>query len=296
MKIDLVGPKRRGLAMGLNESAGYLAVSLAALLAGYLAAAYDLRPAPFYPGVAFALLGLLGSVFLVNETRGHARHEAWLTKHITPGALRFGEVFRLTSWKDPTLFSLSQAGMVNNLNDALVWGLVPMILAGAGLPLKQIGAIAAVYPGVWGIGQLATGALSDRWGRRWMIVAGMWVQAAALALFVIGRAFWPWIAGAVLLGVGTALVYPTLLAAVSDAAHPDWRATAVGVYRLWRDGGYAVGAVLSGALADLYGNAVTIWVVAALTFLSGIVVLARMRPRLPGGETPSSGDGKGGTR
>lgn len=137
--------------------------------------------------------------------------------------------------------------------------------------------IAAVYPGVWGIGQLATGALSDRWGRKWMIVAGMWVQALAIAVFVVGRTFWPWVAGAVLLGVGTALVYPTLLAAVSDLSHPDWRATAVGVYRLWRDGGYAVGAALSGVLADLYGNTVTIVAVAALTFLSGTVVLARMR-------------------
>jgi MFS family permease len=171
--------------------------------------------------------------------------------------------------------------MVNNLNDAMVWGLVPIILSGAGLPLKQIGAIAAVYPGVWGAGQLATGALSDRWGRKEMIVAGMWVQAVAIALFAIGRTFWPWMAAAVLLGVGTALVYPTLLAAVSDVAHPDWRATAVGVYRLWRYGGYAIGAALSGALADLYGNAATIWVVAALTFVSGIAVLTCMRPRHP---------------
>ncbi len=279
MKIDLVGPKQRGLAMGLNESAGYLAVSLAALLAGYLAATYNLRPAPFYPGVAFALLGLFGSMFLVKDTHAHARHEAQLMRQATPHAIPFVEVFRLASWRDSTLFSLSQAGMVNNLNDAMVWGLVPIILSGAGLPLKQLGTIAAVYPGVWGIGQLATGALSDRWGRKWMIVAGMWVQAAAITLFVLGRAFWPWMAGAALLGVGTALVYPTLLAAVSDVAHPEWRATAVGVYRLWRDGGYAVGAALSGALADLYGNAVTIWVVAALTFLSGIVVLACMRPR-----------------
>ena len=255
-------------------------MSLSALLAGYLAATYDLRPAPFYPGMAFALLGLLGSVFLVHETRAHARHEAQLVRQATPHAFRFAEVFRLASWKDLTLFSLSQAGMVNNLNDAMVWGLVPIILSGAGLPLKQIGAIVAVYPGVWGIGQLATGVLSDRWGRKWMIVAGMWIQAAAIALFVMGRAFWPWMAGAVLLGMGTALVYPTLLAAVSDVAHPDWRATAVGVYRLWRDGGYAVGAALSGALADLYGNAVTIWVVAALTLLSGIVVLVCMRSRL----------------
>ena len=281
MKIDLAGPKQRGLAMGLNESAGYLAVSLAALLAGYLAAAYGLRPVPFYPGVAFAVLGLLGSVFLVRDTHPHARHEAQLLGHAAPRAPRFGEVFRLVSWRDSTLSSLSQAGMVNNLNDAMVWGLVPIILSGAGLPLKQLGAIVAVYPGVWGIGQLATGALSDRWGRKWMIVAGMWVQAAAITLFALGRTFWPWMAGAALLGVGTALVYPTLLAAVSDVAHPDWRATAIGVYRLWRDGGYAIGAALSGVLADLYGNATAIWVVAGLTFLSGAVVLTRMRPPLP---------------
>jgi MFS family permease len=282
MKIDLVGPRQRGLAMGLNESAGYLAVSLAALLAGYLAAAYNLRPAPFYPGVAFALLGLLGSVFLVKDTRAHARHEAQLVRQATPHTLPFAEVFRLASWKNSTLFSLSQAGMVNNLNDAMVWGLVPIMLSGAGASLKQIATIAAVYPGVWGIGQLATGALSDYGGRKWMIVAGMWLQAAAIALFVLGRAFWPWMAGAALLGVGTALVYPTLLAAVSDVAHPEWRATAVGVYRLWRDGGYAVGALLSGALADRYGNAATTWIVAILTFLSGAVVLACMRSRLPG--------------
>jgi MFS family permease len=297
MKIDLVGPKQRGLAMGLNESAGYLAVSLAALLAGYLAATYNLRPAPFYPGVAFALLGLLGSVFLVKKTHKHAQRKTRLGTHPPPHVLPFAEVFRLASWKDSTLFSLSQAGMVNNLNDAMVWGLVPIILSGAGLSLKQIGTIAAVYPGVWGIGQLATGALSDHWGRKWMIVAGMWLQAAAIALFVLGRAFWPWMAGAVLLGVGTALVYPTLLAAVSDVAHPEWRATAVGVYRLWRDGGYAIGAVLSGALADLYGNAAAAWVVAVLTFLSGVVVLACMRSRLPGRVQALSGqDDKGGTR
>ncbi len=281
MKIDMVGPRQRGLAMGLNESAGYLAVSLAALLAGYLAATYNLRPAPFYPGVVFALLGLLGSVFLVKDTQAHARHEVQLVKQATSRALPFAEVFRLASWKDSSLFSLSQAGMVNNLNDSMVWGLVPIILSEAGLSLKQIGTIAAVYPGVWGIGQLATGALSDHWGRKWMIVAGMWIQAAAIALFVLGRAFWPWMVGAVLLGVGTALVYPTLLAAVSDVAHPEWRATAVGVYRLWRDGGYAIGAVLSGALADLYGNAAATWSVAALTFLSGIVVWACMRSQLP---------------
>lgn len=280
MKIDLVGPKQRGLAMGLNESAGYIAVSLSALLAGYLAATYGLRPAPFYPGLVFALLGLLGSVFLVHDTRAHARLEAQLTRHAPPDTLRFADVFRLVSWKDRTLFSLSQAGMVNNLNDAMVWGLVPITLAGAGLSLGQIGVIAATYPGVWGLGQLATGAVSDYWGRKGMIVAGMGTQAAGIALFVLGHAFPVWLAAAVLLGLGTALVYPTLLAAVSDVAHPDWRAPAVGIYRLWRDGGYAIGAALSGALADLYGYVLTIWVVAACTLLSGIVVLAFMRPQL----------------
>jgi MFS family permease len=276
MKIDLAGPKQRGLAMGLNESAGYLAVSLSALLAGYLAATYNLRPAPFYPGLLFVLLGLLSSVFLVQDTHPHARREAQLARHAQSQALRFADVFRVVSWKNRTLFSLSQAGMVNNLNDAMVWGLVPIILAQAGLSLKQVGLIAATYPGVWGIGQLATGALSDWWGRKGMIVAGMWTQAAGIALFVLGRTYTVWLAGAVLLGVGTALVYPTLLAAVSDVAHPDWRGTAVGVYRLWRDGGYAVGAVLSGALADLFGYGPTIWVVAACTLLSGMVVLAYM--------------------
>jgi len=279
MKIDLVGPRQRGLAMGLNEAAGYGAVALSALLAGYLAAAFNLRPAPFYPGIAFALLGLLGSVFLVHETHGHARHEARLVTAGAPQARSFAEIVRLVSWKDRTLFSLSQAGMVNNLNDAMVWGLVPIILTGVGLSLTQIGAIAAIYPGVWGIGQLVTGPLSDAWGRKGMIVAGMWIQAVGIALFVVGGTFGLWMSGAVLLGLGTACVYPTLLAAVSDASAPDWRATAVGVYRLWRDGGYAVGAALSGVLADLYGYASAIWVVAALTFVSGVVVLACMRTR-----------------
>ncbi len=279
MKIDLVGPRQRGLAMGLNEAAGYVAVALSALLAGYLAARYNLRPAPFYPGVAFALTGLGASLFLVHETHDHARHEAQLVAARAPQARSFAEIVRLMSWKDRTLFSLSQAGMANNLNDAMVWGLVPIILTTAGLSLTQMGAIAAVYPGVWGIGQLVTGPLSDVWGRKGMIVAGMWIQAVGIALFAIGRSFGPWMAGAALLGLGTACVYPTLLAAVSDASAPDWRATAVGVYRLWRDGGYAVGAALSGALADLYGYPPAIWVVAAVTFVSGVVVLACMRAR-----------------
>ncbi|MBI5031890.1 MAG: MFS transporter [Chloroflexi bacterium] len=290
MKIDLVGSKQRGLAMGLNEFAGYVAVSLSAFSTGYLAAHFGLRPAPFLPGIVFAILGLLLSFFFVRETRGHARQEAALVSSVsslrnggTEGTRRksFAEILLLTSWRDRALFAASQAGMVNNLNDGMVWGLVPIFLAGLGLPLEQIGIIAGIYPGVWGISQLFTGALSDRWGRKWMIVVGMWVQAIGIALFVIGKIFVIWLGGAILLGIGTALVYPTLLAAVSDVAHPDWRATAVGVYRLWRDGGYAVGALLSGLLADWLDIPIAIGAIGALTFLSGVIVAGVMYETLP---------------
>jgi MFS family permease len=288
MKIDLVGPKRRGLAMGLNEFAGYLAVSASALLSGYLAARYGLRPAPFIPGIAFASLGMLLSLTMVSETHHFAREEGQPDLQIGDGAAKsttepqtFMRILLLTSWKDRALFAASQAGLVNNLNDGLVWGLMPIFLASAGLPLRQVTIVAAVYPGVWGICQLFTGALSDRWGRKWMIVAGMCIQAAGIGIFVIGRSFTAYLAAASLLGFGTALVYPTLLAVVSDVAHPDWRASAVGVYRLWRDGGYAVGALVAGALADSLGMPFAISAIAALTFLSGIVVAGVMYETLP---------------
>jgi MFS family permease len=288
MKIDLVGPKRRGLAMGLNEAAGYVAVSISALLTGYLASAYGLRPVPFMPGIVFAVLGLLLSVICVNDTRDHARLEAELdaagstalTKKMA-GQRSFAEVLLLTSWRDRALFAVSQAGMVNNLNDGMVWGLLPIYLAARGLSLERIGIIAAVYPGVWGLGQLLTGALSDRLGRKRMIAVGMWVQAIGIGLFVIGRSFGVYVGGAVLLGLGTAIVYPTLLAAVSDVAHPDWRSSAVGVYRLWRDGGYAVGALLSGLLADMFNIPVAIAAIGGLTFLSGVIVAGVMYETLP---------------
>lgn len=288
MKIDLVGPRQRGLSMGLNEFAGYAAVSLSALLSGYLAASYGLRPAPFLPGVAFALLGLLLSAFFTVETSGYARQEADMRPvQSNPNGGEdekkpsFMQILLLTSWKDRALFSASQAGMVNNLNDGMVWGLAPIFLAGAGLPLEQVGLVAAAYPGVWGVSQLLTGALSDRWGRKWMIVSGMWVQAIGIGLFVIGKSFSVWLVGSVMLGLGTALVYPTLLAAVSDVAHPNWRASAVGVYRLWRDGGYAVGALISGLLADALGIPSAMLVIAGLTFLSGSAVAAVMYETLP---------------
>jgi MFS family permease len=285
MKIDLVGPARRGLAMGLNEFAGYGAVSLAALASGYLAATYALRPQPFYLGVVFALAGLLVSVLFVRDSRGHARQEARQLADARPAdpsrQPAFGRIVLLVSWQDRALFAASQAGLVNNLNDGLAWGLFPLLFAAAGLSVEQVGLLAAVYPGVWGVGQLGTGALSDRLGRKGMIVAGMWIQAAAILLVLLGSTFGVWVGAMVLLGLGTALVYPTLLAAISDVAHPDWRASAVGVYRLWRDGGYAIGALLAGAVADLLGVSWAIAVIAALTFASGFVVLARMYETLP---------------
>jgi MFS family permease len=235
MKIDLVGPARRGLAMGLNEFAGYLAVSLAALASGYLAATYALRPQPFYLGVVFAVAGLALSVLFVRDSRGHAELEA--RQLSSTGTMRqpsFGHVFSLVSWKDRALFSTCQAGLVNNLNDGVAWGLFPLYFAAAGLAIEQVGLLAAIYPGVWGVAQLGTGALSDRLGRKGMIVGGMWMQAAGILLILLTTGFAAWAAAMALLGLGTALVYPTLLAAISDVAHPDWRASAVGVYRLWR--------------------------------------------------------------
>jgi Arabinose efflux permease len=287
MKIDLVGPARRGFAMGLNEAAGYGAVAITALATGFIAARYGLRPEPFFLGVAYVGLGLGLSTLFVRETRGHARHEA--ATHIATnaslhGGLSTGEVFTLTSFKEPALSSCSQAGMVNNLNDGLAWGLFPLYFAAAGLSIGRIGILAALYPAVWGFGQLGTGALSDRIGRKWLIVGGMLTQAMAIGLIAATTGFGAWAVGAVLLGAGTAMVYPTLLAAIGDVAHPTWRASSVGVYRLWRDGGFAVGALLAGVLADAFGIETAIWAVAGLTAASGIVVALRMyetHPRTP---------------
>ncbi|WP_299931625.1 MFS transporter [uncultured Nocardioides sp.] len=283
MKIDLVGPARRGLAMGLNEAAGYAAVAATALATGYVAESYGLRPEPFFLGIAFAALGLGLSTLAVRETRDHARLEA--AGHVARadgrhdhlhGELSDRQVFVQTSFKEPALSSASQAGLVNNLNDGLAWGLFPILFAGAGLSVGRIGILAALYPAVWGVGQLLTGALSDRWGRKWLIVAGMWLQAAALALIALADSFAAWAVAAALLGAGTAMVYPTLLASIGDVAHPAWRARSVGVYRLWRDGGFAVGAVLAGVVADALGVEAAVWTVAALTAASGLVVALRM--------------------
>ena len=274
MKIDLVGPERRGLAMGLNEASGYLAVSAAAFVSGYLAGSLGLRESLFWMGEIIAVAGLMMSVAFVRESLPHVRFEA---RQAADAKTRsFTEILLLASWKDRALFAASQAGMVNNLNDGMAWGLLPLYFASQGLSLERISFLAALYPAVWGGMQLVTGGLSDRTGRKWMIALGMVVQAAGIALFVAGRSFGAWAAAAVLLGLGTAMVYPTLLAAVGDVAHPSWRASAVGVYRLWRDGGYAVGALLAGGLADALGVRWAIGAIGGLTFLSGVIVAAVM--------------------
>jgi MFS family permease len=314
MKIDLAGPKQRGFAMGLNEFAGYLAVAGSAFLTSQVAAAYGLRPEPFYLGVAFVAVGLFLSVVLVRETADHVRQEsnegsATLSLHFAKSSrdttlspdperalpphghdLRAGraegsgpsqrEIFLRTSFSDRELSSISQAGLVNNLNDGMAWGLFPLFFAATQLTLEQIGYLAAIYPAVWGIGQLFTGALSDRVGRKWLIASGMWVQGGGIALIAWWPAFASFAVGCVLLGVGTAMVYPTLLAAIGDVAHPSWRASCVGVYRLWRDLGYAIGALLAGATADALGLESAIVLVAAITAASGFVVALRMRETL----------------
>ena len=278
MKIDLAGPQNRGMAMGLNEFAGYFAVAGAALATGYVASVWGLRPEPFYLGVGFVVLGLGLSVLLVRETTHHVTLEAGGAK-VQAEAVQPSqrEIFLKTSFTDRNLSSVSQAGMVNNLNDGMAWGLFPIYFAMGGMTLQQIGWLAAIYPGVWGVGQLFTGALSDRIGRKLLIAWGMWVQALGLVVIVLGDGFSEFAIAAVLLGAGTAMVYPTLLAAIGDVVHPSWRASAVGVYRLWRDLGYAVGALMAGIIADLFGISMSVWAIAALTFLSGLVVMIRMR-------------------
>jgi MFS family permease len=282
MKIDLVGPTRRGLAMGLNEFAGYVAVAVSALATGWIASRYGVRPQPFYLGVGFVIAGLALSALLVRETRHHVSHESTLLGALpAEGRPTAGQVFWRTTLLDANLSSVSQAGLVNNLNDGMAWGLFPLVFAAAGMNLAQVGLAAAVYPATWGVAQLATGALSDRTGRKPLIVWGMWIQAIGIAVVTLGHTLAGFVAGAVLLGIGTAMVYPTLLAAIGDVAHPSWRGSAVGVYRLWRDLGYAIGALLAGLTADVFGIQAAMWLIAALTFASGSVSAVRMSETLP---------------
>ena len=304
MKIDLVGPRRRGLALGLNEFAGYVAVAVAALSSGLIAERFGLRPEPFYLGIGFAALGLGLSVLFVRDTAAHLaleQRESGVgsresdrypsppdSRLPTPDSLPLRRALPLVSLRDRTLSACSQAGLVNNLNDGLAWGIFPLYFAAAGLDLRRIGVVAAAYPVTWGLLQLVTGALSDRWGRKWLIAGGMWVQALAILGIGVSDGFRPWLAGALAMGAGTAMVYPTLLAAVSDAARPAWRATALGVYRFWRDAGFAAGALGAGLLADAFGFTTSIVAVAALTALSGVVVATRMRETCVGAHTTDS--------
>jgi MFS family permease len=275
MKIDLAGPRRRGLALGLNEAAGYLGVAAAALATGVLAASYAPRTIVWVGAVLIATAGFLISIFAVRDTGAHVAHEQ--LAHGDPTARQRGlrEAFAQASWRDPVLRACSQAGLINNLNDALAWGLAPLYLAAHGASLRQIAIVAAAYPLVWGAGQLATGWLSDHTGRKPLITAGMLVQAGALGLLVVGHgAFAASLVAAVLLGVGTALVYPTLIAAVSDATQPRDRARTVGVYRFWRDFGFVLGALIAGIGADATSARTAILIVALLTGASGVFVAA----------------------
>jgi MFS family permease len=278
MKIDLAGPAQRGLAMGLNEFAGYLALSVSAVASSHLAQVYGLRPQPFLLGAFVAVAGLLLSL-LAAETLVHTDHEASLVGPGTGSARSERDVFLDTTFRHPDLSSVTQAGLVNNLNDGMAWGLFPLLFASVGLGLREVGWLVALYPAVWGIGQVVVGPLSDRWGRKGFIVGGMWIQAAGIALIAAGHGLPAFITGSVLLGIGTAMVYPTLLAAIGDVAHPVWRASAVGTYRMWRDLGYAAGAVLAGLLADGLGLRTAIAATAAITFASGIVAALRMERR-----------------
>jgi hypothetical protein len=279
MKLDLVGPTRRGLAAGLNEFAGYGAVSLTALLTAYIATTHGLRPVPFYPGVIFVAAGLFLSIFLVRDTHRHVHSETRTLAEngVRPDRISSLEVFKRTSLTDASLSSLTQAGLVRNLNDGMAWGLLPLLYAAVGLSLPEIGWLASVYPAVFGIGQSFTGPISDRIGRKWLIASGMWVQALGIATIAVGNVFPVFLLGAVLLGIGAAMVYPTIPVAIGDIAHPTWRAGAIGVFRFWRDLGYAVGAVLAGVTADVFGARTSIGFIAALTFVSGVIVVLRMR-------------------
>ena len=276
MKIDLVGPRRRGFALGLNEASGYLAVSMAAAVAGFLAANYGIRPGPYLLAEGLAACGLLLSLFARDTSP-----QVELESAGAMGTESLGKLAAEVSFRDRTMSSACQAGLINNLNDGMAWALLPLFFAARGLGLREIGLLASIYPAIWGAGQLGTGWISDYVGRKTLVVTGMLLQSLAIAGFVILPGFTWWVAESVLLGAGTALVYPTLLAVVSDAARVPERATAVGIYRFWRDSGYAAGAIIAGVIADAAGFPAAIITVACLTGLSGLVIAVQMRETLP---------------
>ena len=272
MKIDLVGERQRGFAMGLNEFSGYLAVGLVAYLTGWIAVEYGLRPYPFYLGIALMVLGLLTSIFLIKDTRGHALKEG----HTSEVSL-LKNIFWDTTWKDKNLGSVTQAGLINNLNDGMAWGLFPILLATRGFNLEQIGIVVAVYPGVWGIGQLFTGRMADKFCKKDLLFAGMLLQAVVLIALVWAASMWQFVGLMALLGWGTAMVYPTFLATIAENTHPGDRAKSIGIFRLWRDMGYAVGAILTGVISDLISIEAAIVLVGAITLFSSAVIYVRMK-------------------
>ena len=271
MKIDLVGEKDRGFAMGLNEFAGYLAVATVAFLTGFIAAEFGLRPYPFILGIALAIGGLFGSIFLIKDTRKHVAAENTLSD-IT----RLSNIFWQTTWKHKNLGSVTQAGLVNNLNDGMAWGIFPILLAGKGFNLEEIGIVTAIYPAIWGIGQLFTGKMADIFNKKGLLFIGMLLQGLALGLFFFAESMTHYVILSAFLGWGTAMVYPTFLATVADNTHPEDRANSIGVFRLWRDLGYAIGAILTGLIADALGIEVSILTIAGLTIVSALIIAVRM--------------------
>ena len=272
MKIDLVGEKQRGFAMGLNEFAGYLSVAIVAFLTGYIANTYGVRPYPFYIGIGLIVLGLMGSIFFVKDTRHHVAKET-----NTSSVKRLKNVFWETTWKHPNLGSVSQAGLVNNLNDGMVWGILPILLATKDFSLKEIGVITAVYPAVWGLGQLFTGRMADLYEKKKLLFWGMFMQAVALVVLIWADSMTEIVMIGSVLGFGTAMVYPTFLATVAENTHPLDRAKSIGIFRLWRDLGYAIGAILTGVIADLLSLNAAVLFIGVLTFISAFVLLIRMR-------------------
>jgi len=272
MKIDLVGPKNRGFAMGINEAAGYISVGAVAFLSASIANNYAIRPYPFYIGILLSILGLLFSIFLVKDTRGFVQLES--EKSTTP---LLNNVFEETSWRNPNLGSVSQGGLVNNLNDGMIWGLFPILLLSKGFTMAELAQIIAIYPTVWGLSQLFTGKLADRYAKKPLLFWGMLLQGLAILGFIWAQTFTAFALLSVLLGFGTAVVYPTFLAAIADNTHPSQRAQSIGVYRLWRDLGYAVGALLTGILVDVWSANTAIFAIGSITIFSAFIILVRMR-------------------
>lgn len=272
MKIDLVGKKDRGFAMGLNEFAGYLSVAIVAFLTSWIASEYGLRPYPFYIGIVLVVLGLFFSIFLIKDTIHHIKHES---KNNSIPLLK--NIFWETSWKHKNLGTVSQAGLVNNLNDGMVWGIFPILLASKNFSLEQIGIIISIYPAVWGIGQLFTGKMADKYPKKKLLFIGMLLQAITLLLFIFSIHFWQYIVLSAILGWGTAMVYPTFLASIAENTNPIDRAKSIGIFRLWRDLGYAIGAIITGLIADFYNVNGAILFIGTLTLISAFIIKIRMQ-------------------